>query len=749
MNQTNVSESRALIVSPSQIQYTFITSHTSYSLQDFYLSSFALLRTFPIDLMQLQDSVNFYTFSSAVGLKKGANLYMLPNFIFEGSDEENKRLFEEYSSDFNIGLVKVFLIDKAIENHKQIAGMINKIKFGYIGMIGDPGNENAEYYDQAKSFNTTGNLIELIEKDLPEIDQIIFAEYGLKIGAFRLEKNDLADKINPLYKTMYSNTNYFLMNQIVANYWRNKPEEIKQEDLQMFSKERISIQLKQINNIDKFAQASRTADFVTPIEPQAASMIIIAPFHFPKYGKFLKHEFKSKKDKMLFRVSQTEQALDYTYGIEESIAAYLKFEQIGAVLKFLSEKLLMLDYVGYLHAQLSYSPVFRLPIAGKSLNMDLSHFQQSFPNKKSALKKIGSIGELMRKKLVADELADYIKDRDGQLVFISDLPMEWLKLDEYPICLTHDVCRIPEFNFNSLLNNYIHNQRLNFRIKPDILKRTLIIHCAGEDDEDMHQIFKIFEELQQSLGFTSVFCRSVEEISIAVNTHRPDLLIFDCHGSFEEKNLSSYLIIDDENDILLTGEDIVNNKISAPIVFISACSTMPNYGYVKFLSDAFFQAGAFAVTATFLPIKMGDAASLIIKLLRNIKQQETNTIFSNWLAFISHTLRTTMIYETVRKVQDESEFPKNVKEEKIAEILLELMVFSKRKDAFENLKKYLKSINPEIDPDFESLEHEWLSYTTIGRADLIYFESWLLKHQKQNTGTTEKEKMATMKKFKI
>lgn len=33
---------------------------------------------------------------------------------------------------------------------------------------------------------------------------------------------------------------------------------------------------------------------------------------------------------------------------------------------------------------------------------------------------------------------------------------------------------------------------------------------------------------------------------------------------------------------------------------------------LKFLSDAFFQAGAFSVTATFLPIKMGEAAALLL-----------------------------------------------------------------------------------------------------------------------------------------
>ncbi len=59
-----------------------------------------------------------------------------------------------------------------------------------------------------------------------------------------------------------------------------------------------------------------------------------------------------------------------------------------------------------------------------------------------------------------------------------------------------------------------------------------------------------------------------------------------------------------------------------------------------------FQAGAFAVTATFLPILMKDAAALVLRMLQQLKMQATQGIFSNWLAFISHMLRTTMIFET-------------------------------------------------------------------------------------------------------
>ncbi|STF08840.1 hypothetical protein [Elizabethkingia anophelis] len=81
-------------------------------------------------------------------------------------------------------------------------------------------------------------------------------------------------------------------------------------------------------------------------------MIIIAPFHFPKYGKLLRDTFQSKKEKILFGISKSEQNLDYSYIIEDYTGC-LKPEHISPVIGAVTKKLLMLDYVAYLHAQFS------------------------------------------------------------------------------------------------------------------------------------------------------------------------------------------------------------------------------------------------------------------------------------------------------------------------------------------------------------------------------------------------------------
>lgn len=720
------------IVSPTQIQYTVFSGGAANEYNDFHSVALKILREFPKDLLQLADPAGFYNWCFQAGYNQGINLYLLEAGLFRAEREVNSNFFKEYSGFFNKDLVKVFLIDSNIPNHKEIAELVIDTTFGYYMMINDPGEENAAFYDESKFFADTQGLIKLIEKDLPQINIVLQKEYDIEINSFNFKTNAKADELNPFHPTMYSHSNYFLLNQILANDWEKKHEWPEKEDMPMFNKKRAEIQLGQAAVIDGLAEVVRIKEPAALIEPVYPPMVIIAPFHFPHFKRFRTRPFETRRQKELFKVSQTEQNLDYTFLTEEDSQKILGPELIGQALGVLTERLNMLDYAGYLHGQLTYSPIFRMPVVGKSLNMDLSHFQNAFTTRKHAIKKIETIGELMRKKMVVPELKEYLEERNGQIVFISDLPMEWLRLERYPLCLTHDICRIPEFNFSSLINNYVHNQRLTFEVRPDILKRTLIVHCASEEDQDMHHYFGKIAAMQKEFGFTSVFCKTVDEIQEAVSTLKPDLLIFDSHGDFDEKDLSSFLVIDGKNKVRLTGEEIVARGISAPLVFISACSTMPNYGYVKFLSDAFMQAGAFAVTATFMPIMMQDAAALLLRILSNLKQQQNKVIFSNWLAFISHTLRSTLIFETVRKTRSKYNLDKEIDDDKVADMLLRLMVFDTRESVLDELGEYLQGIVPEAEVAFENLNHEWLSYTTLGRADLIKFELWLKKHQQIN-----------------
>lgn len=725
--------------SVSQIQYTLITPETSFSESNFHNKVLRLLREFPKDLLQLENTVDYFDFSFRFCLRKGIELFSISDSLLNIETEEAAAFFKEYSSLFNNALVKVFIIDSKIKSHVNIAKFIEKINHSYFTVINDTDNSISKYNSNNYFIDGT-SLIALINRD----KEIITKEINKQYPEIEIKQWDINPKRSFFQdnKLVYSNlaeSNYFILNQIIGNFWIEDSEKYNDDDLMKLrlpSNKRIKHILSQAQKNDDLTDlmyGKKVAKRVSSSNPLYNTLILISPFHFPRLNRLFQRNRMSKKEKAILKLYKSEQRLDYCFEVDDNIEEFLTKKEIAQILGIMNFRLLFLDDVGYLHGLLSYSPVIRLPLVGKSINMDLSHLEDFKSTRKKAVSKISTFGYNLSMRILSDEIKDYLLDRNGQIAVISDLPIEWLYLNGFPLCYTHDVCRIPEFNQNGIVNNYIQNQRLNFLVKSNLIENTLIIHSASKSDIYMQSMFDLIDSFKDRYSFNSVQCSTVKEIKDAIELFKPEFLIFDCHGGFDKSTLSSYLVLDSENNIHLTGNDIVENNLSAPLVFLSACSTMPNYGYVKFLSDAFMQAGAFTVTATFMPISMIGASQLIIRLLGKLSQLRTSIIHTNWLEFISHVLRTTLIHEAIRKEQvkvgiDDSE----IDHESIARILTETMSFYNRKEAINKLNTLLQKINPKFKFDFENLDNEWISYTTIGRADLIYFENWINKFRETN-----------------
>lgn len=720
-------------VSRAQIQYTLITQGESHHMDSFFHTALTLLREVPKDVFQLRDPTEHYKRMNDVVIRRGPNVFSLTNSFFAGNTKIVVENFLEYSRVFNEDLVKVFIINNEIQNHHEVAKFLKQIPFSYFVIAGYMDEKIMQLYDQSNSFVNGHELIGLVERDLDKINNEFENSHGISLEGFEYKNyHDLNDK-NPFHGMDVTYNNYYTLNQIWGNFWKKRPVYIPQEKRKIQRDKRMDFQIEQIRQLDSFRLFIHPEKPVTPIEPIFSPLIVIAPYHFPNYFKIKRDENPSAEEELLLRFSQIEQVKDYTYQVDEnSFELIQKNPMIKMATAKTAQRLVILDGLAYLHAQLNHSPVFRFPVIGKSINKELSLLNEPFENKREVMDKILEIGKKLSQHSMSDSFRELLEKRNGQLVIISDLPMEWTRLGKYPLAMTHDICKLPEFNHNSVFNNYVHNQRASFVIGNDIIEHTLVIHSASKGDTSMRKMFRAIDSLKAEIPFKSVTCGTVAEISKAIKKFRPHFLIFDCHGGFDEESLSSFLVLDAEKKIHLTGDDIIKQEISAPLVFLSACSTMPNYGYVRFLSDAFMQAGAFSVTATYLPIKTYDATVLITRLIGNLYQHKSKVYHFNWLAFISHTLRGVFVYESIRSQQIQKKLPMDIDRKKIATFTADLMLFSQRESTFDTLLDFLKELNPEIELSFEDLDHEWLSYTTIGRADLIYFENWKEKHQKNS-----------------
>ena len=467
-------------------------------------------------------------------------------------------------------------------------------------------------------------------------------------------------------------------------------------------------------------------------------IVIAAPYTTKDVRDLFKMMARSEKPlKYIDKVVEMEQTPNYCYDVNADNVGD-DFQQTGTFIKlFHKSRLDFLDIVANLHCSFRFSPYLRLPLVCKSLNTELSfvsaknNVQLAYSKDRMAYDKaIHKVGETMAQKLLAPKTAKMLEKMPAQIVAMTDLPIEWMEVNGIPLGFTHDVCRIPETPSSGMLTHYgIARFSSFYRIPEDILTKTLVVYGCRED------AFKEWQDkadvYAQNLGAQTVVCQSLDELENAVKQHKPDLLIIDTHGGTDLSNHQSYIYMGDEK---VYPKDIATRRISARLVFISACNTAPCYNDVNTVANALLEVGASAVTSSYLPLDVMESSTLYIRIMNQLNMAAKQDIHRNWLAFISHMLRTSFIMTPlVENAQKEN--PEPMDPMLTGKVNTLSMYFEKRAELYRSLKagKEVEGLKY----DFSNAVPHYLMYTTIGRADLIMFESSIKKRKE------EYEKMMT------
>ena len=211
-------------------------------------------------------------------------------------------------------------------------------------------------------------------------------------------------------------------------------------------------------------------------------------------------------------------------------------------------------------------------------------------------------------------------------------------------------------------------------------------------------------------------CKAYEQ---AASNERIDplLLIVDTHGGVDEDNHQSYLKMGNE---VITGDDVVKSDIHPRLVFLSACNTFTTYNTVSTIANAFFQVGAAAVTTSYMPVLIEPATTLYTRLLNNLNIAASQNVHRNWLAFMSHLMRTSYIQAPIYRAVN-----KDVKIDidTLTRLTTESMFFRKRREIYKNLNT--NAFTKGLGADYQNIIPHYLMYSTLGRADLIRFETSL------------------------
>ncbi|MFC5046524.1 hypothetical protein ACFSTE_03120 [Aquimarina hainanensis] len=710
--------------SSSSIQYIFIQKDFGVQgIIDFTQNAsnnlFNSLSHFPRDLMQLHNQNLFFETSIIIkDINPALNLLTF-------TDEQLKlpiNPINAYTKLLNLeNRPVVYFIDLEADLKVVKKSILNSGQKVWNYTFCGKSDKQPEFFNKSHYFDNAIDLIETYGSNFKKIKSVLSQiTEGSKGFKFKVNKEENDRKIYNFNPTI---ANYFTSTQINNEFWKLKyPKSVDTPKTNIRNKILLDSVIEIDNRHLKFIK-ERNSSHRLPI------LVLSFPFYNPTIYGLTKDNAKTKKEKIYSKVLHIEQSTDYlnyfeANSDEEKILAEIALRTI------LNPKLKLLDGIAFLQASFNFSPTMRFPIIGKSIYKELSFFNPKnnfFSTSKSRKNKLQSIikfGTKLSELTIAKETKEYIANRDGQILVISDLPIELLCLDSVPISFTHDVCRIHESNYQGTLNNYSANNRIQYSVNEETLKNTLVILSADADKNDDHEFRASYETVKESsrrLNFKYEYCRTISEIASAVEKYKPEILVFDCHGNIDEEKKTSYLVINGER---LYGDDIIKYKIFAPIVFLSCCNTNPNYGYIHKIQDAFFQAGALTVTGTFLPISIQRGTVYYLRLLNLLNVEFSRQVHSNWLSFISQIIRSSILHEAYLKTNIKLNREMTDEEkERLSYFLLQTHQFGKRKEIFLNLMNEGIKLSDELNITIEDTESEFLMYSHYGRPDLILLES--------------------------
>lgn len=710
-------------ISQSSIQYIVIQS--DFSTKDPIRFSadkknniFHYLQRFPRDFIQFDNQQRYFAISENHTLLNPA----LSILIFEEKGfKSGINPIIGYSKILDLDhRVVIYIVDVNCKNKDDIIASIKSTKQRcfYFCFFGEPIVPPKFSLDKDHYFESLEHLLVFFKRDFLGIKEM-FAQKSpdYRNLTFNLDENENTFSIldfNPLIP------NFLTLMQTLNKFWKVKYPENREN----IPAERSRALYKIITEIDRVHKDLRQ-------EKKAPILIATFPFFNPAIKSYLKNKESEQLHKLFRGFYGMEQNLEYRHEGETKTDDADNEQKIAKIVleELVKPKLLFLDAIAYLQSSFTFSPVFRAPLIGDSIYRELSMFNPANANfqTQSALrnifKSLVKLGEKLSNHTLPNELKNYIKEREGQVLVISDLPIEWLTIDSVPLCFSHDICRIPEANYQGILNNYSANNRLNLVVTDDVLSKTLIILSADAKnnvDHEFNNSYKMITDNAKKLGYKHVYCNSIKDVAMAVRKYQPTLLVFDCHGNIDVNSKETFLTIGNQR---LTGREISKHKISAPIVFLSCCNTSPNYGYVNQIHDAFFEVGAITVTGTFLPISIKRATAYYIRILYLLQQEHTKRFYDNWLSFISNSIRTSLIHDVIIKASDK--LGRSLKEDEIivlSELTNEIQMFSKRREVFLKLISAGIDIGENLNIKIQDTDCEFLMYTHYGRPDLITFD---------------------------
>ncbi|NLR97089.1 CHAT domain-containing protein [Rhizobium sp. P38BS-XIX] len=316
--------------------------------------------------------------------------------------------------------------------------------------------------------------------------------------------------------------------------------------------------------------------------------------------------------------------------------------------------------VGLLAAQTT-TPVVRLTPAVNHVYAALSEYARNVrAESPTARRKAPRLFAEVQRQLTAavgQDRIGFIRSTSGPLKIVSDAPLEWLPIDDLPLSFRRDCSRIPVTPGNVMMGQLLFLEPMF--VTHSELRQVLVVSSFAPDDPLRNMLSNsigLIRDAWPNLELVHVRVSSVEELEAALNAFEGAILIFDGHGSSNDKKPVGKLEIGDQSLDVWS----LRGKVKCPpIVILSACDTHGiDASSHATVANGFIALGARTVLATFLPVDGRRSAILIARLMHRLAEFAPVAVKAyqraiTWTEIVSGMLRMSLATEIIIELAGE------------------------------------------------------------------------------------------------
>lgn len=303
------------------------------------------------------------------------------------------------------------------------------------------------------------------------------------------------------------------------------------------------------------------------------------------------------------------------------------------------------------------SAVVRLPNAVNRTAGQVRQFAQQYHAQRTTEnKRVESFKRVQNSitNSVPKEFFEFFDTATKGIRVVSDAHLEWTKVRGLPLCVQHDVCRIPVTPGNLFIDQvtpkrYVHLKQADFQ---DIL-----ILSALQKTDPISRLFEsaigVFApHFANRVRVHTKVVRNQSDLVKSLNAFEGAMVIFDGHGEHMQSEAAILHLLDEEVNVWELKAD---RPRVPPIVVLSACDTHAADRNHASTANGFLSIGARTVLGTVFPIDARDAATFIARLLYRVAefipsaQRQFNRSLT-WLEIMSGMIRMQLLTDFCRRL---------------------------------------------------------------------------------------------------